>query len=153
MDLNQIKESLSVLFVPPWRDEIAMVAWCVYLAVVGVWIYLTYRRVTLGKALRILLDAACTTEESAKTAAELKLGKKAGISDERLIATVEKDGVTRYFLPEDRLKKAQYFLGVSGGSLWKTLLFLAGAYIVMILAYYFAPSVMKLLDAVNPFAG
>ena len=149
--MEQIKESLSVLFIPPWQDEIAMVAWCIYLSVVGVWIYLTWRRVTVGRAIRTLLDSACTTEESAKTAAELKVSPKAFPARERLIAQVETDGVTRYYLPEDRMKKAGYFLNVSGGKVWKTLLFLAGAYVVMILSYYFAPTIMKLLDAVNPF--
>lgn len=151
--MEQIKESLSVLFVPPWQDEIALVAWCVYLSVVGVWFYLTFRRATVGKALRTLLSLSCTTEETAKTASELGVSPKCFSGGERLVAAVETEGETRYFLPEDRQDKAQYFLRASGGKLWKTLLFLAGAYIVMILAYYFAPTVMDLLEALKPTLG
>lgn len=151
--MEQILESLSVLVIPPWRDETAMTVWCVFLAVAGTVIYLTLRRLTLGRTLRALMNGGCTDPRSAKEAEALPgASKRALESRDRLIEKVEEEGApTRYYLPDDRLKKAQYFMKASGTKLYLLFLEVLGAYLIMVLAYYFLPSVLKLMESLNPF--
>ena len=114
--MEQILESLSVLVIPPWRDETAMTVWCVFLAVAGTVIYLTLRRLTLGRTLRALINGGCTDPRSAKEAGALPgASKRALESRDRLIEKVKEEGApTRYYLPDSHLKKAQYFMKASG---------------------------------------
>lgn len=151
--MEQILESLSVLVIPPWRDETAMMVWAAFLAVAGTVIYLTLRRITMGRTLRALIDGGCADPASAKEANELiGASKRALEGRDRLIEKVAEEGApTRYYLPNSSLKKAQYFMKASGTKWYLLLLEVLGAYILMVLAYYFLPSLLKIMESLNPF--
>ena len=107
--MAQVLESLSVIFLPPTKDDLSFLLWCVFGAVLLVLVYLKYRRHTLGRAVRTLLEKEIFEEEKALSAEEItqKRGVLKALSGrDRLVATVEQDGVKRYFIPEDRRKKA-----------------------------------------------
>ncbi len=149
--MQVILESLSVLWISPFRDSTATSVWCVFAAVVGAWIYLVVRRVSLGKAVRALEQNGCHTAETAGSAEKLGISPSAISPKEKLIARVEKDGVTHYFLPEESKKKAEYFKKAGGGPLWLNLLLILGAYLVMVITYYLLPDLLEILDAISPF--
>lgn len=143
--MRSILDSLSVLFISPLRDENALLMWCVFLAVVGVWLYLICRRAGLGRAIRALEEALAFTPESAKSEKELGKGAARGLrARDRLIKTVPGDGgETKYYLPEENLKKAAYFKKAGTSPLWQTLLGFVGLYLVLVLAYYFLPDLIE----------
>ena len=64
--MEQIKESLSVLLISPLRDEYARLLWCIFIAVLLCGAYLFYRRVTVCRALKSLLEKECFSEDTAK---------------------------------------------------------------------------------------
>ena len=151
--MQEFWEWLSVIVIPPWKDELATVVWCVFLAVIGVWVYWRVRRAKLGKAVRALLDGGHDSPENAASAEELGVPPKSLNAPDRLAEAVRTEGETpRWYLPEKNRKKAEYFLKAASGSRWwQTALAVLAAYIVMLLAYYFIPSLFDLFRELNPF--
>ena len=151
--MQEFLEWLSVIVIPPWKDDLALTVWCVFLAVVGVWIYLRVRRATLGKAIRALLDAGHTAPETAATAQELGVSQKVLDAPDRLMAAVRAEGeAPRYYLPEENRKKAECFQkAASGARWWVTALAICAAYLVMLLSYYFIPDLFEIFRTLSPF--
>jgi len=149
--LQVILESLSVVFISPVRDPLAGLVWCVFLGVLGAWLYLSCRRKTLGKAIRTILDAGCDSPETAKTKEELFPAKKAPRvldSRERMIASaVGEDGVKRYYLPENCREKAAYFLKAGKTPVFLVLLEIAGLYALLVALYYILPPLLESFSA------
>lgn len=151
--MDVLLESLSVLWIPPWKDQTALTVWCVFGGILLVFFYLQYRRMTLGKVLRTLLDAGCDSPETAKSAEELGI-RKAFISDKDRLAVrlSDEEGNEKFYLPRERMKKAAYFLKASGGSPIRLVLAILLGYFALILAYYFGPTLLALFEDMNPFA-
>ncbi|MBR2616225.1 MAG: hypothetical protein IKC69_06065 [Clostridia bacterium] len=151
--LGVVWESISVLLIPPWKDETATIVWCVYLAVVVAWVYSLYRRITVGRNVTALKEAGCHSPETAKEASALKgFSPKAVSRYDRLIETVGgTDSPVCYYLPPEREKKAESLLRGGATKLWKVLLALLGCYLLMVLAYYLAPSLFGLFEDLWPY--
>ncbi len=161
--MEQILESLSVLFIPPFTDTLSTLLWCAFLAVLGSLIYLFYRRATFGAALRLLMEKGCHSPETALPACELTENRrilKALDSQERLIAKAsdqmeealrkEKGACQqqlRYYIPQDRQKKAEYFFKASSGKAWQIVLAVLGLYLTLVLLYYFLPGLLNSFSA------
>ena len=151
--MDVLLDSLSVLWISPFRDQTALTLWCVYVGILLVFFYLQYRRITLGKILRALIDAGCDSPETAKSAEEL--GVRIGLFSEkdRLAVRISPEGgVDKFYLPRERMKKAAYFLKASGGGPLRLFLVIVLAYFVLMFAYYFGPSLLTLFEELNPFA-
>jgi hypothetical protein len=138
--MEQILESLSVIFIPPTKDRLALLLWCAFASAVFVLVYLAYRKKTLGRIVSRILESGATDPEKAVSfeAEEEKRPLPEKYSD-RLVETVEKDGKKSYYIPEDRLKKAEYLLKASGGSLKNVLLSVLALYVCLVALYYFLP--------------
>ena len=140
--MAQVLESLSVIFLSPAKDKLSFLLWCVFGAVLLVLVYLKYRRNTLGRAVRTLLEGEIFEEEKALPAEKITQKKgvlKALDGRDRLVANVEKDGVKHYYIPEDRRKKAEYLFKASGDSFLVTLGSAAALYAVLVALYYLLP--------------
>ncbi len=143
--MQVIWESISVLFVPPTKDTASLYMWCIFLAVLFAWLYLSTRRKTVGKAAKVLLEKECTSPETALTQAELGgLSPKAISSPDHLIEKVEKEGEDpRFYIPPQRLKKAQYYLKASTFRWWQEVLCILGIYLALVILYYLVPGLLK----------
>lgn len=142
--MAQILESLSVIFLSPAKDQLAFYLWCIYGAVLLVLIYLKYRRMTLGRAVRTLVEGEIFSEDAALPAQKISRNKmvlKALDGGDRLIAKVGKDGEKRYFIPEERRKKAEYLFKASGDGFLYTLGTAAALYATLVALYYLLPQI------------
>ncbi|MBR2634987.1 MAG: hypothetical protein IKD31_05355 [Clostridia bacterium] len=145
--MEQIKESLSVLFISPTENLLATLMWCVLAGVFGVYIYLNYRNATLGRLVRILCEKKAHSAESAVEAETLgkALVNLALKGKDRLVVRVEEEGSPlRLYLPEDRIKKGNYLAKSTASPWWLNLLVLILFYIVMVILYYILPVLFDL---------
>jgi hypothetical protein len=143
--MQQILESLSIFVVRPWQDELAGLMWCIFLAVIAAYVFTIAQRQSLGKAVKILMDAECFSEERAKTAKELPgFREKAVKKYDRMIETVKEEGEpARYFLPEDRHKKAEALFKAASNPFWQVLLGIIGFYLALVILYYILPFILE----------
>ncbi len=142
--MAQVLESLSVIFLSPAKDQLSFLLWCIYGAVLLVLVYLKYRRMTLGRVVRTLLEGEIVSPEAAIPSERISQKKavlKALETRECLIATVEKEGETCYFIPEERRKKAEYLMKASGDSFLYTLGTAAALYATLVALYYLLPMI------------
>ncbi len=140
--MEQIKESLSVLWISPTRDELSRLLWCIFLAVLLCGAYLVYRRMTVGKALSLLTEKGCFSEESAKTAEELGVKNPAFFTaDARLVKKTEGE-TPRYYIPEELKKKAEYMQKAGKAKWWHALLAILALYLVLVVLYYLLPAIL-----------
>ena len=140
--MEQIKESLSVLWISPVKDDLARILWCIFAAVLLCGAYLIYRRATVGEALRRLSENGCFSEESAKTAEALGLKKASSLTaDAHLVKTVDGDQ-KRYYIPEELKKKAEYMQKAGKAKWWQAFLGIAGLYLVLVILYHILPSLL-----------
>ncbi len=139
--MDQILESLSVFVISPFQDELAMMMWCVFLAVVLALGFTAVQRFSLGKAVKILMENGCFSEESAKSAKELGAFREKSVKRyDRMIETVKAEGKpNRYFLPEERKKKADALLKTASSPIWQILLGILGLYVLLAILYYILP--------------
>ena len=144
--MEQVWESLSVLWLSPLADTLATVLWGFFAGTVIAACYTVYRRRTLGGVLSALIGAEAFDEASAKTAEELGLGRirrRALASRDRLIE--ETDG-GRYFLPGDRREKADALLKSGKTPLWLVLLLILASYALMLALHAVIPWAQDLLQ-------
>lgn len=143
--MQQILESLSVFVVRPWQDELAGMMWCIFLAVIAAYLITLAQRHSLGKAVKILMNAECFSEESAKSAEELSgFRPKAVKKYDRMIRIAEEEGKPpRYFLPEDRREKAEALLKTASTPFWQILLGIFGFYLALVIMYYVLPLLLE----------
>lgn len=140
--MEQIKESLSVLWISPVRDDLAQILWCIFAAVLLCGAYLIYRRATVGKALRLLTEKGCFSEESAKTCEELGLKNASSLmADAHLVKRLEGEQ-TRYYIPEELKKKAEYMQKAGKAKWWQALLGILGLYLVLVVLYHVLPDLL-----------
>ncbi len=148
--MNQILESLSVLLIPLFDEEgrldtLAGILWCVFIAVVLVFVSVIRQNATLGKAIKLLREQNATTEETAVSLSKLgKLPASAYKGSETLFARVEKDGESYLYLPARSEKKADALLKTASAPLWLMLLELLGFYLVLMLLNYLLPWVFSI---------
>ncbi len=140
--MEQIKESLSVLWISPARDEMARILWCIFVAVLLCGAYLIYRRQTVGKALRFLTENGCFSEETAKTVKELGLKNPSSLTaDARLVKAVDGEE-KRYYIPEELKKKAEYMQKAGKAKWWQALLLILAMYLVLVVLYHLLPDLL-----------
>ena len=140
--MEQVKESLSVLWISPAKDDLSRLLWCVFLAVLFCGAYLIYRRVTVGEAIGALMKNDCFSPESAKTPKELGLKGTSGLlQDARLVKKTE-DAETRYYIPEELRKKAEYMQKSGKAKWWQALLSILALYLVLVVIYYLLPAIL-----------
>ena len=169
--MEQILESLSVLLIPPFTDTLSTMLWSAFLAVLGVLLYLFYRRFTFGAALKLLLERGCTSPESALSGRELTkkkhILKALGNQDRLVVKILPETGetestpepgnkksdllrqTTRYYIPEDRQKKAAYFFKASSGKIWQIVLAVLGLYLALVVLYYLLPDLLNNLPGLK----
>lgn len=140
--MEQIKESLSVLWISPVKDDLSRLLWCVFLAVVLCGIYLIYRRATVGKALRLLSEKECFSEETAKTAEELGLKKSAGLTADARLVKKTAGETARYYIPEELRKKAEYMQKSGSVKWWQALIGILALYLVLVVIYHVLPDLL-----------
>ncbi|MBR5295135.1 MAG: hypothetical protein IKU24_00930 [Clostridia bacterium] len=138
--MQQILESLSVIFISPLKDELAGLMWCVFLAMVLVLVSTLRQRATLGKVIEKIKEKGAISEETALSAKELgKIPSSAVKGKFRLIESVQtKEGI-KYFLPQRNLAKADAILKAGSTPLWLALVELAAFYILLVIIYYVLP--------------
>lgn len=140
--MEQVKESLSVLWVSPVRDDLARLLWCIFLAVLLSGAYLIFRRATVGKALKSLTEKGCFSEETALSASALGLADTRGLeADARLVKKTVED-TPRYFIPEECRKKSEYMLRAGKTKWWQALLGILGLYLILVVLYYVLPELL-----------
>ncbi|MBR4288288.1 MAG: hypothetical protein IKT50_02490 [Clostridia bacterium] len=140
--MEQIKESLSVLWISPARDDLSRVLWCIFVAVLLCGIYLIYRRATVGKALGLLTEKGCFSPESAKTAEELGLKNESALTaDAHLIKRLDGEK-KRYYIPEELKKKAEYMQKAGTAKWWHACLGILGLYLVLVILYHILPDLI-----------
>lgn len=140
--LAVVAQSLSVVFPPPFGERLATLLWCAFGGAMLALFSLKRRRRTLGSAVKILLEGEVHSEEKALLPEEIspkRSVQKSLESTDRLLAVTEKEGKRAYYLPEDRIKKAQYLLKASSDSFWKTLGSVAALYATLLTLYYLLP--------------
>ncbi len=139
--MDQILESLSVVFISPLKDELATLMWCVFLAVVLVFVSTLRQKVTLGKAVKFFMEKGAFTPETALGKAELgKISPSALKSGYRLMEKVsEKGKEDKYYLPEKNHKKAEAVLKATSTPIWLALLEIAAFYFFLVVLYYVLP--------------
>ncbi len=138
--LETVKESLSVLWIAPWQDTLAMILWAIFLAALLTLGYLLLRRFGLGRAIEALTAAGCVDEGSAKSAEELGLHRGLDGID-RLIERVDGEP-PRYYLPQERQKKAEFFSKTLSTKWWIILLEILALYLVLVILYYILPDLL-----------
>lgn len=139
--MEQILESLSVFVISPFEDKFAGIMWCIFLAVILVFVSTLRQRATLGKAVKALQEKGCATAETALSAEELgKIPSSALKTRDRLIRTVTEEGKpVRYFLPEENRKKAETLLKATSTPIWLAILEIAALYVVLAILYHLLP--------------
>lgn len=137
--MEQIKESLSVLWISPARDDLARLLWCAFAAVLLCAAYLIYRRATVGKAIALLTQKECFSEESAKTVEELGLKNAAGLSVDARLVKKTADETPRYYIPEELKKKAEYMQKAGRAKWWQAGLSILAMYLVLVILYHVLP--------------
>ena len=149
--MDQILESLSVLVIPLFEEEgkldtLGSILWCVFLAVVLVFISVLRQNATLGKAIRLLREKNATSAETALPLSQLgKVPASAYKGSETLFGKVEKDGNCFLYLPEKNEKKADALLKTASAPLWLMLLELLGFYLVLMVLYHLLPWIFSAL--------
>ena len=129
--MQQILESLSVVFISPFRDSTAGLLWCVYLAVVAALVYTLSRRRRMKKLLFALQDKGAVSPESACTAKALAVPvpEAAALRAEKLVAVTEnEDGEACFYLPVERQEKVAALLKSGETGFWPVLGGLTGLY-------------------------
>jgi len=90
-----------------------------------------------------LIREGCVDPESARSAAELGIPSateaKLANPSERLIVCVEEEGTKRYYIPSDRIRKAQYLAGRADSGFWMTVGSIVGLYFVLVILYHLLP--------------
>ncbi len=143
--MNQILESLSVLVIPLFEEEgkldtLGGILWCVFLAVVLVFLSVLRQNATLGKAVHLLREKGAFTAEKAVPLDQLgKIPAGAYKGSQTLFAKVEQEGKSCLYLPEKSQKKADALLKTGSAPLWLMLLELLGFYFVLMLLYHLLP--------------
>ena len=136
--MTDVLNFLSPLWVPPWRDSLAGVLWCLWLGVVLATVYAYLRRVTLGGAVAALKKAGASSPETARTPSELGLSglmARALRSGDRLFRR-EGEG---FYLPPESSAKANAVIRVGPAAWWLLPPVALGAYAVLVAAWYIIP--------------
>ena len=145
--MEVILESLSVFWVAPWKDTTALLVWCIFLGASGVLVYWAIRRETTGKMLRKLTEAGCESEETAKSPEELGLKPSLFQNTDHLLQCVREEGTSpRYYIPEGKKSKAEYFLRAAAANPWKLLGGIAAMYLLMIVIYHLIPTALSFFE-------
>ncbi len=141
--MQQIKESLSVIFISPLKDELAGLMWCVFLAMVLVLVSTLRQQATLGKVLKVLLEKGAFTAENALSQKEFgKISPSALKGKYRLIEKTGEGKDVKYFLPEKNHEKAHSVLKAGSTPLWLALLELCALYFLLVIIYYVLPLIL-----------
>ena len=144
--MEQILESLGVIFISPLRDGLATLLWCVFAAALGGLLYLVWKRKTLGAFLLELDRLSAHSPETGLTkdaVLALKGGEKYWNSPEAFFEKREReDGVTVIYFPEEKRKKAEYLMKKSASSVKEILLSVASLYACLVALYYLLPVVL-----------
>ncbi len=140
--MEQILESLSVLIIPPFEDSLGGILWCVFIAAFLALVFTKLGSMRWKKVLFALEEKGCVSEETAKTAEELGISPKSLKKEERLVARLEKEGKTYYYLPAHCEKKVAAFRKNASSPLWLVLLELVGLYAMLVVIYYALPLIL-----------
>ena len=140
--MEQIKESLSVLLISPLRDEYARLLWCIFIAVLLCGAYLLYRRATVCRALKSLTEKECFSEETAKTAEELGIKKESDLTADAHLVKKVGEKPSRYFIPENLRKKAEYMQKAGKAKWWQALGGILALYLVLVVIYHILPTLL-----------
>ncbi len=144
--MEQILESLGVIFISPFRDGLAGLLWCVFVAALGAFLYLVGKRKTLGAFLGELDRLSAHTVETGATKEALSHVKgfeKSWNSSEAFFEKAKReDGIEVVFLPEEKRKKAEYLMKKSVSSPWEILLSVVALYACLVALYYLLPIVL-----------
>ncbi|MBQ4037343.1 MAG: hypothetical protein IJC84_04380 [Clostridia bacterium] len=144
--MQQILESLSVVFISPFRDSTAGLLWCVYLAVVAALVYTLIRRGRLKKLVLALQDKGAVSPETALSEEQLAipLPDEKSLRQEKLVAVTENDdGDPCYYLPAERQEKIASLFKAGETRLLPVLGGLVGLYALLVAAYYLIPMILN----------
>ena len=143
--MQQILESLSVIFISPFRDTFSGLLWCVFLAVILAIAYHSFRRRAILAVLKKLSEEGCVSSNTAKDA-RLLFGEKEPLAlrfRDRLIACTNEEP-PRYYLPEECTEKAAYYRKSGNSPAWQILLGIVALYAALVAIYYLLPTIIDL---------
>ena len=148
--MEQIQESLSALLIPIYDaegrlDTMGAIFWCIFLAVVAVFISVRVQNGTVGKIIRTLREKKAETEETAIPLTSLgKVPERVLKGSGTLFATVkDEEGTERIYLPEKSGPKADALLKAGATPLWLAILEIVGLYALLFTIYQFLPWLLE----------
>ena len=139
--MEQIKESLSVLVIPS-TDTLGMILWCVFIGVCIACFSVYKQKLTLGRAVKILLEKKAFTKENAVEIDKKMIPASFLRGRERLILFVEEEGKKKFYLPEENQDKARAILKSAKTPLWLALLELVALYALLFIIYQVLPLIL-----------
>ena len=139
--MEQVKESLSVLLMDA-SDTVGLVLWCVFIGACLAFFSVYKQKMGLGRALQILMDEKAFSPENAISLPQKMIPSSALKGRERMIALVEEEGKTLFYLPEENLDKAQALFKGARTPLWLAFLEMIGLYAVLFIISKVLPLIL-----------